>query len=335
MAQFNNGHATGCGAETRDDLLQAANLWEYFCQRTSADVVNKYKSRENPMPFSFVIITVIVTVFMTALKKELIFIGIAALLAEIVWMAFSRSGSGVDSILRGIESGTFPREIRESVVGRLRWWSMLIVPQDWTTNSRLYEMRDHMKQRLKELDKDIEYWQSAEGMAAREEGRKQAAQADVRKREQQQKLKLLQSRGVNVTGLDDEEKPVEEKRESYADPEALAFAIRNAEQRDYHLMRIRKIREPLERCLEDRVFLTAMLIKSEKIITLLDQLKALEPSLEAVTAENLDGVVREVIHLLEQRRALVIELNRIPPKKVLPLFMFDYGVSSRLSGEEG
>lgn len=327
----------GTDTEGREDLLQVPSLWEYFCERTVADVRQSYKGSAPAAPVSIIVATFLCAIFFLLMGSPIFYIFLAILLAEAVWLVFVRSTGGrrnLDSDLRGVDVGKFPQQLRPQIVKRLRWWNFLIVPYEWTHNSRIFDVRENMRVRMEELDKEVAFWRAPEGAAKREEQARIARIAEERKKEQQQKLKLLQLRGVNVIGLNDAETvEVESKSESYSDPELLAKQIRNADQRDQHLFRIRKIPDPLERSLEERVFFAALIYKCDKIIAMLDQIEEFNPALENITADNLDESVRQVINTLEQRRSLVLQVNQISPKKVLPLFTFDYGFASRNASE--
>lgn len=337
-ANAQNGPAgASLDAESRDDLLQVVSLWEYFCERTAADLRRMYQGKTTGAPLSIIVITLACAIIFIVMNNSLAYIFIALFLAALIWWAFVRSTGGrhnLEADLQELENGKFPQLMRPQIVKRLRWWNFLIVPYEWTHNSRIFDVREHMRGRMEELDKEVEFWKSSEGVAKREEKLRVAQMADERKKEQRQKLKLLQSRGVNVTGLDEEEQTTENKRESFSDPEILAKLIRNPDQRDLHLLRIRRINDPLERALEERVFFAALIFKCDKIITMLDQIEEFNPSLENITADNLDDSVRKVINILEQRRSLVIQVNQISPKKVLPLFTFDYGFTTRAANDD-
>ena len=321
-------------AESRDDLLQVPSLWEYLCERTSADARSWFSSKSSPPPWSTIIACVLLSVIFLAWGSALAFVFIGLVLAQVVWLIFVKSTNSkysLDKVLRDINSGVFPQELREYIVKRLRWWNSLLVPMEWTHNSRIYDVRERLILRVEELGQEVQYWQSAQGISKREERSKQEAVADERRREQQQKLKLLQSRGVNVTGLDEDSaaEVKTQRRESYSDPEMLAKLIRNSEQRDAHLARIRALGDPLERALEERVFIAAILSKAEKITALLDQIEQLQPHIETIKADNLDSSVKNIIGILEQRRTRVIPVIQISPKRVMPLFTFDFGTSER------
>ncbi len=318
--------STDQGSENRSDLMQVASLWEYFCERTAADAKNWYKDKTSAPPLAMIIACAVATIFLMAMKSQVAFVFGALTVAQLFWYILVKSANNSKNLaeaLRKISSGSFPAELSETIAKRLRWWNFLIVPQEWTHNSRIYEMQDKFRSRIDHLMGRREYWSSEEGLEIRGKMQKDAHDADLRREEQNKKLKLLQSRGVNVTGLDEQDNTAITESQSYRDPEALSRMISTPTERDKHIIRINHISDPLMKVNEELVFTQAMLLKSEKITKLLDQIERLVPPLQKVSSSNIDSSVREIINVLEQRRKIVAQVNQIPPKRVTQLLNYD------------
>lgn len=314
--------------------MQVVSLWEYFCEKTQDDANSFYSRTTSSPPVALIVSSVVATIFFIALNSQVYFVFGALAVAQIIWFVLVKSTSNSHNLadaLRQIESGKFPPEMKETITKRLRWWNFLIVPQEWTHNSKLYELQDRFKTRIEFLLKKREYWNSSEGLQIRSDMEKEAHEANERREEQKKKLKLLQSRGVNVTALDDEPeaKGNSLSSESYSDPEALSRLIKTNILRDEQMRRISRITDPLSKINEELVFTQAMLIKSEKITTLLDKIENLNPPIQKVSAGNIDAAVHEIISVLEQRRKYVAQLNQIPPKRVLTLLNYDICFTDR------
>ncbi len=67
----------------------------------------------------------------------------------------------------------------------------------------------------------------------------------------------------------------------------------------------------------------ALLLRCDRIVSMIEEVDALAISVESITNENLNEKVREMVYILEQRRLLVGKLNRISPKKVLAAVDYD------------
>lgn len=319
--------STESGSETRDDLLRVSDLWSFFCDRTSADA-RKIDHGESSMPsVSTTLICGIVCGFFLAVGQHIIFYVTGILtLVQGLWLILGKVGNLKNSpqkITANIHNGQFPQELRESIIKRLRWWNYLIVPAEWTPNSRLFDMRNTLENRRNEIENELKYWNSEEGKRESEEIAQKKREADERKQEQAKKLRYLQTRGVHITALEDQNGKTEEPPALFSDPEALTKQILTGEQRSSHLTRIAGIRDQTVRLDQERVFIEAMLLKIKKVATLLDNINQLHPALETITADNLDNSVRQIIGILEQRRQLVNAINRIHPVDVINLVGYD------------
>ncbi len=136
-----------------------------------------------------------------------------------------------------VKDGVFPVDLKDSIIRRLRWWSVVIVPNEWTKNSKIFGVRTKLIKRLQELESELEYWSSADGVEKLAKIHEDEEAIKIRQEEYNKKLSLLKSRGVNVrefeTGKDDS-LPITER---YSDPAVLAKRIRGKADCDRQLMR--------------------------------------------------------------------------------------------------
>lgn len=318
------------GVESKDELLRVTSLWEYFIERTVIDAKSWHKDRASGPPIAIIVASLLATVFFVAMQSEISILFGLITLALIFWAFFVKTAKarrGITHIVSQIQSGNFPPEVKDSIVKRLRWWNFLIVPTEWAHSSRIYELTDRLRGRIQELEGQMSYWHSDEGMQKRADIEKSETEARERQEEQTRKLKLLQSRGVNVTALDEEhedEEPEISAPTPSVTPEVLSKRIRNKSQRDDFLKRIKRIHEPYERAQEERILAQALIIKAEKITALLDKIEKLQPPLDRISQDTLDSAVASSIEILEARRSVVVKLNKVRPKNVLPLINYDF-----------
>lgn len=321
------GNQKDISVDARDELLQIPSLWEFFIEKTVADARKWFSARISSPPWGIFIGLVAATIFFGFLKSLIaILSGLFAMLL-LIWIVFIRSGntqSGLDSVLVAINAGDFPFELRDSITKRLRWWSMLIVPAEWTKNSRVFLLRDKLLKRLEELDSEIMYWQSAEGVAALAEINESEEAIRFRYEEQQRKLNLLKSRGVNVSDL---VTPDEIKKnnvsERYLDPVKLIKFLRGKGECNRQLERISKINDPIERAKEEKVLVQALLMHCGRVIEMIDEVENLQVNVDLIKSDNISDKVKEIIVTLEKRRGLVGKLNRIAPKKIIDIVDYD------------
>lgn len=319
------------GSETRDDLLRVSDLWSYFCERTFNDARYLLVKETSSPSVAIIFVCALASGFFVYFDNPIMYLMGAITVAQLLWFVFAKASSGSNKqlqALEGIREGDFPAAISESVIKRLRWWNYLIVPTEWTQSSRIFELRAAMQARIGEIDSEIGFWNSDDGRKKTEELTAQAQEADARKQEQNKKLRYLQSRGVHVTALEENAPELGEENldnQAYYEAEVLTRAMVNTKQRDAQMVRIGAIVDQIERISQERVFVEAMLLKIQKIANLLEAIDGFRPPIETVNAKNLNESVRPIVNVLEQRRSLVLTVNRIHQAEVLKLLGYSIG----------
>lgn len=309
-------------ADLRDDILQVPSLWELFVEKTVADSKNWFAARTSSPPWGVVIGLIAATIFFGFLKSYIAILSAVFSLGLLIWIIFIRTGktqSSLESILTAANNGDFPFELKDSIIKRLRWWSVLIVPIEWTKNSRIFSIRDKLHKRLKELEDEILYWKSPEGLALLAEVYESEEAIRVRHQENQKKLNLLKSRGVNVNDVitNDDKDRVKTQSERFNDPEKLIKYLRGKGECERQLNRISRISEPVERATEEIVLVQALLMHCDRVINMIEEVEGLQVSIDTIKADNFNDKIKETIGILEKRRSLVGKLNRISPKKII------------------
>lgn len=316
------------GGESREELLRVTDLWSFLCELVLQDAIRLSRRRESNGPSAIgAMATAFLSVFFICLRLPVFFYVFAAMtFAQTVWLLLAKAGNARNSpqkIQAQVQEGKFPAELRDSVVKRLRWWNYLIVPLEWTPNSRVFEIQKNLEKRREDIVNEIKYWHSDDGKRKLAEKAEKAKAAQERKEEQERKLRYLQSTGMQMAAKDDKKAPPPTPAENFADPAVLTRRIISIEQRDYHISRILAIPDCVTRLEQEKVFVDAMLLKIRKIAELMDNISALHPHLESINANNMENGAREVVAILEQRRQLVIAINRVHPHDVLRLIGYD------------
>ncbi len=307
-----------------EELLHVPALWDFFIEKTVIDAKHWFASRISSPPWGVLIAFIAATIFFGYLKSLIAILSGLFALGLFVWIILVRNSNtqnSIESIISSINNGTFPPEIKDSITKRLRWWSALIVPSEWTRNSKIFSVRNKLIERLSELDQELKYWKSPIGAERLNEIRENEELARIRHEDYKKKLNLLKSRGVNV---DDSELVVNEDgsemvTERFSDPQVLIKLLRSRGDCNRQLERISQIIDPIERASEEIVLVQALLLHCNKIISMIEEIDTLSVAIETIKVDNLNEKVREIIDVLERRRIIVGKLNRISPKRVLGL----------------
>ena len=332
MTAANSAH----GGESREELLRVTDLWSFLCELVLQDAIRLSRRRESNGPSAVgTMATAFLSVFFICLHLPIFFYVFAAMtLAQLLWLMLAKAGNSRNSpqrIQAAVQEGKFPSELRDSVIKRLRWWNYLIVPLEWTPNSRVFDVQKNLEKRREEIGNEIKYWHSEEGRRKLADRAEQERAAQERKEEQERKLRYLQSAGMQMIAQNESGGQPAAPAERFDDPALLTRRILSVEQRDYHLARIRAISDCRERLEQERVLVDAMLLKIKKIAELMDSISALHPHLEKINANSMETDTRQVVAVLEQRRQLVIAINRVHPEDVLRLVGYDINFAKDLN----
>ena len=311
-----------------NELLHVPSLWEFFIEKTVIDAKNWFSARVTSPPWGIFIGLLAATVFFGFLKSMIAILSGIFSLGMLVWIIFIRNSStmnDIESIVSRVNNGIFPPELKDSIIKRLRWWNALIVPSEWTKNSRIFGVQDKLNMRLEELEKEINYWKSPDGQTMITAIHEQEELAKVRHEEYQKKLNLLKSRGVNVNTPEFEEEKNAAKMVAVnvVEPTDLIKVLRSKGECERQLTRIRGIVDPIERANQEIVLVNALLIHCNKIIAMIEESDNLSVSIETVKSDNLSEKVKEILITLEKRRTVVGKLNRISPKRILGIIDYD------------
>ncbi len=311
-----------------EELLHVPTLWDFFIEKTVIDAKHWFSSRVSSPPWGIFIALIAATIFFGYLQSLIAILSGVFAVGLFIWIILVRNSNtqnSMESIISSINNGSFPPEIKDSIVKRLRWWSALIVPTEWTRNSKIFSVRNKLNERLTELDQELNYWKSPDGAARLSEIRENEELARIRHEDYKKKLNLLKSRGVNV---DDSELVVDEENaamvtERFSDPKVLIKLLRSRGDCNRQLDRISHIINPIDRASEEIVLVQALLLHCNRIISMIEEIDTLGVAIETIKADNLDEKVKEIIDVLERRRIIVGKLNRISPKRVLGLIDYN------------
>jgi hypothetical protein len=153
-------------AESREEVMSADSLFGLLCEKTSEEYRIHWEKAHPQPPIGLIILALVLGLVFTSFGMKLpaavafIVMGlqVAWLLIGLVVRAYV-STSETEAMIR---RGEFPKEVTESVLGRLRWWNHLIVPQHWARHSRIHERRYELETRLEELGREIQRLEAAE-----------------------------------------------------------------------------------------------------------------------------------------------------------------------------
>lgn len=328
------------GGESREELLRVTDLWSFLCELVLQDAIRLNRRRESNGPsFLGAMATAFLSVFFICLRLPVFFYVFAAMtFAQLLWLLLAKAGNARNSpqkIQAAVQEGKFPAELRDSVIKRLRWWNYLIVPLEWTPNSRVFDIQKNLDKRREDIVNEIKYWHTDEGRRKLAEKAEKEKAAQERKEEQERKLRYLQSTGMQMTAQDENKGKPAAPAERFNDPAMLTRRIISVEQRDYHISRILAIPDCVERLEQEKVFVEAMLMKIQKIAEMMENISALHPHLESISATSMENGAREVVAILEQRRQLVSAINRVHPQDVLRLVGYDVNFVKNLNEAGG
>ena len=323
-----NGSKRDLSVDLGNELLHVPSLWEFFIEKTVIDTRNWFSARMTSPPWGILIGLFAATAFFGFLKSMIAILAGMFALGVLIWIIFIRNSNTVndiESIVSSVNNGTFPPELKDSIVKRLRWWNALLVPSEWTKNSRIFGVQEKLNKRLTDLDREIDYWQSAEGQSMIQAIHEQEELAKVRHEEYQKKLNLLKSRGVNVNTpeVENEKRDSNQVNKDFFNPEELIKVLRSRGECERQLERIRNIVDPIERANQEIVLVNALLIHCNKIISMIEEVDNLSVAIETVKSDNLSEKVKEILITLEKRRTVVGKLNRISPKRILGIIDYD------------
>ncbi|MDR2391997.1 MAG: hypothetical protein LBE84_10020 [Planctomycetota bacterium] len=272
--------------ESRDDVMGAANLFEYFCARTSDDMRVRGAGNETPTnSFAGMILTLLTAaalfIFGRPQIAKAVFIVFAVLLVWTVWGVVIRSAERVEQKADDIRAGVFAPSSLPLVLARLKWWNHLIAPIHWGRHSRLFDRQAKLDRRIIEIERRIDQAVSVPGQGG-QPPRPYQPPADEEVAELADKLVGIQNRTAY-------------------EAELSAIQDQAARLRSEHLL------------------LLALRRKLETMSETLDRIEKLNVVFQNVSPEDLSQLVSEAIQLLEERRLLVTAVDTINPDDFIDL----------------
>lgn len=272
--------------ETRDDVMGAANLFEYFCARTSDDMRTRGADNEAPVSsFAGILLTFLAAAALFIFGKpqlaKAVFVVFAALIVWTAWGVVIRSAERIEQKADDIRAGVFAPASSPLVIARLKWWNHLISPLRWGRHSRLFDRRGKLDRRIAEIERRIDQAFSAPGQGG-EPPQPYQPPADEEVEELADKLNVVQNRVAY---------------------EAQLSAIQDgpARLRAEHLL------------------LLALRRKLEMVSDTIERIEKLNVVFQNVSPEDLSQLVAEAIQLLEERRLLVAKVDAINPEDFIDL----------------
>ncbi|GHV22936.1 hypothetical protein AGMMS49959_14670 [Planctomycetales bacterium] len=322
----------GDTGDTRELLMQLPDMGAYFYDCLASDAKNIFASTSPTPSASGIVLVGIVAVAMLLLGQTLIFwVALGLTAAQIAWLVSARGRGGdaaVEATIAKIKRGELPPEAYDYAIRRLRWWDYLVIPTDWSANSRIFDIKKKIELRLSEIDTEAMHWATPVGKKEIEEILRRAKEAEMRKEEQKRKLRSLASRGAQ--GID---MPLDDGEDSIVlrdDPQTLTGMVTNVNQCDDELKRITKIKNPEVRLQQEKILHQAMLIKINVIGDMLDKIAALRLPIENIGKRNLTDAVAECLKIIVNRRRIIVELNRINYNNVTRLLFYNISFSRPL-----
>lgn len=334
------------GAETRDEIMGTGDLFKLLCERTAAEYRARWRQTHVRPPIGMIAGTGGIAILLLVLQMEayLVFLGLTALL--LVWylvVTFLQSRDHVEDRVQMIMQGQFPPESVELVLPRLRWWNHLVVPQQWSKHSRIFEQEKRLEERRGQVQARLDYYETPEGKLEREEAEKAAQVAEaaanpdpksVKSAPQSRMMQMIRSSAIDAPlpssskpqSAEGEAKSTEGESEPpiriFNSPEELAERLLNVKQRAYHIERIEGIEDPLTRFQQELVFLDALLFKVYAVTHTLEEIEKLTPKLDNTTVEEPTALFHETTTILEHRRQLVMKVDRIRPGELMQIVSF-------------
>ncbi len=272
--------------ESREDVLHVPNLFDFFCQRTGDDMISRGGSNLDDTPatsFASLIITLLISVALYIFGKpglaKASFVFFAVLLAWTVWGVVIRSSEQISQKADSIKSGVFPPQSMPFAVARLKWWNHLITPLRWGRHSRLFDRKGKLERRIAELQRKVDEAVAAAG----------AAGADYVPPSEEEVIGLASS--IN------------------------SFADRN----NFEMENLDKRPDTLEKARANLLLHLALHYKLQEMSARLEKIEKLNVMFHNVSVEDLSQVVSEAIQMLEERRILVLMVDKIDPEDFLDL----------------
>ena len=136
-------------SDTRDEVMQAPDLHELFCERTAAEFHPRIDAGGGG--FGAVLFATLAALFALAGKMAWAKGCLAIFLLQtgvLVWTLVVRSPSKAKQLQEDARRGVFPAESAGVVLARLRWWSHLISPRKWARQSRVHDRRFKLERRM-------------------------------------------------------------------------------------------------------------------------------------------------------------------------------------------
>ncbi len=269
-------------AETREDVMTAGDLGDYFCHRTAAEFRFRWEAA-HPIPaLGALVITLMAGFICTSLDlgvpaAALYCVG-ALLGARALFMVSQRGSEDVQHKQDKILHGIFPEETDSMVCARLRWWNHLTVPHHWARHSRIYDHQQHLKKRTAELSKEVD-----------------------------RLLAETEDNGQPVPHLPTIDIP------------AFAATLNSLASRGVEEARIATVTDDLLRTWEDLALHKALLLKVNDLTAKLERIEKLSVPVPDHPEGDVNELVATAIPMLTERRMLVHEVDQIAPDQFLGL----------------
>lgn len=273
----------GGNSETREDVLHVPSLFDFFCERTAADMRSRGGTSEpHATSFAGIIATLLFAfAFYVIGQKQLAkasFVFFGLMMAWMVWGAVIRSSQQVTQKADNIKAGLFPAAAAPFVLARLKWWNHLVVPLRWGKHSRLFDRRTKLERKIEETQRRVTEAVGRAGVAA----------ADYR--------------------------PPDD-----AEAADLANKIHTFSDRSSYESEMGAIGNEVVRLRAELVLYQALLYKLNEMSEKLDRIEKLTVTFQNVSPDDLSQVVAEAIQLLEERRILVLNVDTIDPEDFIDL----------------
>lgn len=264
-------------AENRDDVLNAPNLFEYFCIRAATDFRSRGSDEAPAVSFAGILVTAMASfvlfVFgMSGLAKAM-FMLFGLIVLWTVWGVVVRSSSRTGQKADDIRRGSFPADAAPFVMAKLRWWNHLVSPRRWAKHSRVFDRRNKLVRHAEELGQRLAAFQAGNA----------GAQESIAPIEEEETIALAAS--LN----------------SFADRRAYEDGLSDL------------VAEGPERCRAELLLCRALLRKVDELTDNLERIEKLSVAFQGFTAGDLSQVVSEALQVLDERRALVLEVDQIDP----------------------
>jgi hypothetical protein len=272
--------------ESRDDVMGAANLFEYFCARTSDDMRTRGTDNEAPASsFAGMILAFLAAAALFIFGKpqlaKAVFVVFAVLIVWTAWGVVIRSAERIEQKADDIRAGVFASAASPLVLARLKWWNHLISPLRWGRHSRLFDRRSKLDRRIAEIERRIDQAVSIPGQGGKPPQPYQP--------------------------------PTDEEVGELADKLA-AIQIRSA-----YEAQLSAIQDEPARLRAEHLLFLALRRKLEIVSDTLERIEKLNVVFQNVSPEDLSQLVTEAIQLLEERRLRVAKMDALNPEDFIDL----------------